>query len=189
MTAAPLINLSDLTRMLRNLLYLMILAELIYGVHNWQLLGFTDDLIAGQMSPAQIDERAARLDSVGQIIGIGYLFVLALCYILSGIWIVRASKNAASLMPDSKRITPGWAVGWYFIPFANLFKPYQAMRETWNSSVMPHAAGGAGRAMTRFPNQREMAAAGADHARAARAHPDNFNQRRPASGSAEEALK
>ncbi len=27
------------------------------------------------------------------------------------------------------RFTPGWAVGWYFVPVFNLWKPYQAMKE------------------------------------------------------------
>jgi hypothetical protein len=30
--------------------------------------------------------------------------------------------------------TPGWAVGWFFVPFANLFKPYQAVREIYLAS-------------------------------------------------------
>ena len=33
--------------------------------------------------------------------------------------------------------SPGWAVGWYFIPFANLWKPYQAMKEIWQASASP----------------------------------------------------
>jgi hypothetical protein len=27
------------------------------------------------------------------------------------------------------RFTPGWAVGWWFVPFANLVRPYQVVRE------------------------------------------------------------
>ena len=33
--------------------------------------------------------------------------------------------------------TPGWVVGWYFIPIAWFWKPYQAMREIWQASVSP----------------------------------------------------
>ncbi len=39
--------------------------------------------------------------------------------------------------------TPGWAVGWYFVPIANLFKPIEAMRELWTTSLMHAAAEGA----------------------------------------------
>ena len=31
--------------------------------------------------------------------------------------------------------SPGWAVGWYFVPIANLWKPYQAMKEIWRVNV------------------------------------------------------
>jgi len=30
--------------------------------------------------------------------------------------------------------TPGWSIGWYFIPIAALWKPYQAMKEIWITS-------------------------------------------------------
>jgi hypothetical protein len=33
------------------------------------------------------------------------------------------------------RFTPGWSVGWFFVPILNLFKPYQAMKEIWLASM------------------------------------------------------
>ncbi|MCP3960951.1 MAG: DUF4328 domain-containing protein [bacterium] len=30
--------------------------------------------------------------------------------------------------------TPGWSVGWFFVPIMNLFKPYQAVREIYHAS-------------------------------------------------------
>lgn len=68
----------------------------------------------------------------GTIITLGYI---VLSVIINGVWIYRASKNAAAIAPDERRIRPGWAVGWFVVPIANLWKPYQAMKETWNSSV------------------------------------------------------
>jgi hypothetical protein len=32
------------------------------------------------------------------------------------------------------RFSPGWAVGWWFIPFANLVMPYLTVRELWKAS-------------------------------------------------------
>lgn len=46
-------------------------------------------------------------------------------------WIYRANKNLHVLSSQPMMFTPGWSVGWYFIPIANLFKPYQAMKEIW----------------------------------------------------------
>lgn len=68
------------------------------------------------------------------------------CVVLVGRWIYRTNANA-HLFSDGMTISPGWAVGWYFIPFANLVKPYHAMKETWLAS---HYGGdwGAGEAPT-----------------------------------------
>ncbi len=46
-------------------------------------------------------------------------------------WVHRANKNLHELSPGSMTFSPGWSVGWYFIPIANLIKPYQAMKEIW----------------------------------------------------------
>ena len=35
-------------------------------------------------------------------------------------------------------ITPGWAVGWHFVPFASLVKPFHAVVEIWKVSANPN---------------------------------------------------
>lgn len=52
-------------------------------------------------------------------------------------WIYRANSNARALGAREMAFTPGGAVGWYFVPIANLWKPYQAMREIWKASAGP----------------------------------------------------
>jgi hypothetical protein len=49
-------------------------------------------------------------------------------------WIYRTNKNLHILSGEQMTFTPGWSVGWYFIPIANLFKPKQAMKEIWKVS-------------------------------------------------------
>jgi hypothetical protein len=61
-----------------------------------------------------------------------FLAILA-CFVLVGRWIYRVNANAHAVGREVS-ITPGWAVGWYFVPLANLVMPYQAMRETWDAS-------------------------------------------------------
>ena len=55
-------------------------------------------------------------------------------------WIHNASLRA-HLFSGGMTISPGWAVGSYFIPIVNLFKPFQAMREIWQASIAPNATG------------------------------------------------
>ena len=52
-------------------------------------------------------------------------------------WIHRANHNARQLGTADMHFTPGWAVGWYFVPIAWFWKPYQAMSEIWRASASP----------------------------------------------------
>ena len=49
-------------------------------------------------------------------------------------WIYRISDNADILkLPNeqAKRFSPWGAVGWWFCPFLNLWRPYQVVKELW----------------------------------------------------------
>lgn len=50
------------------------------------------------------------------------------------IWIYQAFRNLSPLKARNLEFSPGWAVGWWFIPFANLLKPFQVVRELFNES-------------------------------------------------------
>lgn len=54
-------------------------------------------------------------------------------------WFYRAYANLPALGERTPRFTPGWAIGYFFIPFLNLFRPYQAAKEIWAASTRsPH---------------------------------------------------
>lgn len=50
--------------------------------------------------------------------------------ILFSMWVYRINKNSHALA-SKLRYTPGWSVAWFFIPIANLWKPYQVLKELW----------------------------------------------------------
>ncbi|MCA0208028.1 MAG: DUF4328 domain-containing protein [Proteobacteria bacterium] len=57
-------------------------------------------------------------------------------------WIYRAAANVKAARVPGFTFTPAWAVGWHFVPIANFFRPFQAMRQIWNAS---HGGDGASR--------------------------------------------
>jgi hypothetical protein len=68
------------------------------------------------------------------------LFVVAGFLVLK--WIYRVVANARTLTGGhGMDMTPGWAVGWFFIPIANLFKPFKGVEEAWKASERPSAPG------------------------------------------------
>ncbi len=50
------------------------------------------------------------------------------------IWLNRVYKNLIPLRAGPLEHSSGWAVGYWFIPILNLFKPFQVVREVWNQS-------------------------------------------------------
>jgi hypothetical protein len=49
-------------------------------------------------------------------------------------WTYRVARNLPALGTEDPEYSPGWTVGFYFIPILNLFRPYQAMLEVWIGS-------------------------------------------------------
>ncbi len=68
------------------------------------------------------------------IISWSYFPVILVTAVLFARWVHLASRNAHHLTGGDLRHTPGWAVGWYFVPVATYWKPYQAMREIFRAS-------------------------------------------------------
>lgn len=72
-----------------------------------------------------------------QLIGVIQASVFVTTAVLFGVWIVRAARNVRALGATGFRVSPGWAVGWYFVPFAFFYMPFVAMNEIWKASGSP----------------------------------------------------
>lgn len=120
------------------LLYLQIaisVIALITGTIEYQVLS---DIQEGNFATrAEMMQVAEANDGRQAIVGI----LQVLIFLGSGIWILRwiyvACANARDLAVKPMQFSPGWAVGWYFVPIMSLWKPYQAMKEIWRVSANP----------------------------------------------------
>ena len=101
-----------------------------YGV----LSGIRDGVFASQQ--AAIDAAEAS-DARQGLIGLAQIVISIVSGILILRWIHRANWNARALGARNMDFTPGWSIGWYFVPFMNLWKPYMAMKEIWRASARP----------------------------------------------------
>jgi hypothetical protein len=68
------------------------------------------------------------------LIALLHFVIFAITAVLFLMWLHRAYRNLPALGAQSLDTTPGWAVGYFFIPFANLVKPFHVVREIWNES-------------------------------------------------------
>ena len=93
------------------------------------IIRFLSDLAQNQLPFSDVEAQ--------RIVGIAGEVLLVITTIVFGCWIYRANANARSLGASGTRFSPGWSVGWYFVSIANLWKPFQAMREIWKASDNP----------------------------------------------------
>ena len=67
---------------------------------------------------------------------IGWLQIAV--YLITGVlflmWIYRAYWNLKALGARKPAYSPGWAVGYFFVPFINLVRPYEIVKEIWRGS-------------------------------------------------------
>lgn len=80
---------------------------------------------------------AAASDSRQAVVAIVQFATFIAAGILILKWIHRANYNARQLGATDMTFTPGWSIGWYFVPVANLWMPYRAMKEIWKASANP----------------------------------------------------
>ena len=99
----------------------------------WNTLLVNDLLEARRTAGLQ---RSPALENLNRYIGItewanavvGLVFVVAfLMWLYRAVLIIRATTGGS-------RESPGWSVGWWFIPVANLFMPYFVLRDLWTRS-------------------------------------------------------
>jgi hypothetical protein len=65
-----------------------------------------------------------------------YVVTLLIYLVLFLMWVHRTNRNAHVLEP-SLEMSPAWAVGWFFVPFASLIKPFEGVEQTWRISTDP----------------------------------------------------
>lgn len=127
-----------LTKWTRWFLYAQVVIAviaLLSGALEFQLL---TDFQKGVYTTESLAVAAAEESDARQtFVGIIQLVIFVISGILILKWIYRANFNAYQLNASEMKFSPGWSIGWYFIPIANLWKPYQAMKEIWQTSKNP----------------------------------------------------
>jgi Domain of unknown function (DUF4328) len=130
-----------------SLTVLLILMALFYGIAIWGGV-LKLDLLSRAMSSGEFSTAWAKTVVYSSSPIADLLFIPTAILFLR--WVYVAAKNARILGTRNLRLfehsfelafTPGWSVGWYFVPLFNLWKPYQAVKWIWKASRNPADAG------------------------------------------------
>jgi uncharacterized membrane protein len=85
----------------------------------------------------EMQSAMAASDARQSLIAVFVLGAFMVTAIASLRWIYVSAQNAQRVAAGRLSNSPGMSVGWYFVPVATLWKPYQAMVEIWKASKNP----------------------------------------------------
>jgi hypothetical protein len=105
---------------------LALVTAVLWATHIGTLRGLRNGTVSGASAQSS-EDRAAGFETV-------LLLVILLAGLAWVLWQYRAQSNLQALGTQGLRFTPGWVVGWWLIPFANLAMPPQTMSELWKGS-------------------------------------------------------
>jgi hypothetical protein len=119
-----------LSRVLSTLLVIGIVGDVVNIVVTFLEIQTLERFQNGLTSIQGVDDAFDR----SRVVGIGVIVVYLGAVVVWLVWQHRGQSNLVALAVPRLTFTPGWAVGWWLIPIANLWKPFQTMRELWKAS-------------------------------------------------------
>jgi hypothetical protein len=103
-------------------------------------LNLLDRVEAGELvGDSELEDNDARQGAIG-LVQVAFLIATAVFFIR---WLRLAYRNTDVVAPGVRRYGHGWAIGAWFVPFLNLWRPKQIVNDVWRAgdpTGSPHAA-------------------------------------------------
>src|SRR3954451_5754378 len=117
---------------LRIVFALMAVAALVACVFDYFEGSLMDRLIDGEnVSDAELSADDSRQGIIGML---GFALYIV-CIVVFLRWLHRAYKNLDAVAPTQRRYGTGWAIGGWFVPFLNLWRPKEIINDIWRSGA------------------------------------------------------
>ncbi|HEX4754924.1 MAG TPA: DUF4328 domain-containing protein [Candidatus Dormibacteraeota bacterium] len=113
------------------LLSVWLVAAVVLVIAEFGRLTLTNRILSGDLPTRAEATDSDNLVRSATYIGLLVLIVAAVFFLL---WLHRIVANNHALGAKQLRFTPGWAVGWWFVPVANWARPVQAVNEAWRAA-------------------------------------------------------
>src|SRR5688572_28239048 len=123
----------------RILIYLLAASLILNVIGVFSSMGQHSLLASARDGTPVTTEQAEANDSRQQAVGLLQVAVFIAAAILWLFWQHRAYSNLRLVGSRDTEMTPGWSVGYWFIPFINLVRPYQVTAELWRKSELQNA--------------------------------------------------
>lgn len=123
-------NPTQITKYLKTVLWVLVGVTVLSLISDAMQLHLLNSV---PLTQAQAAANDARQREVAWL----HLGIYLLTVILFARWIYCVSANCHGFGAQGMKFSPGWSVGCYFVPFTNLYRPFEAMREIWKVSEDP----------------------------------------------------
>jgi hypothetical protein len=123
-------RIDGLSRVLRALLTIGIVVDVVNIVVTFLEIQTLERFKTVFVGLQEVNDAFDRSRVVGIVVAVAYLSTILVWLI----WQHRGQSNLHALAIPRLTFSPGWAVGWWLIPVANLWKPFQTVRELWKAS-------------------------------------------------------
>jgi hypothetical protein len=131
-------RLSGLWGWLRGFLFVYLGVEALAFLTDWGEIAVIGRAMAsGHVSLEEMEAATAQMDFYDANIGLAGLATFIVCVVLWCRLTYRAMSNLDNVHNPVMAMSPGWAVGWWFIPLAWLWKPLEGVRQIWRGSRSP----------------------------------------------------
>jgi uncharacterized protein DUF4328 len=110
----------------------MVLASALLAAALANRISVVRDVRAGHF--VNILQRAQDADDYVNAASTVFVLTQVVIAVLFIVWMFRAAKNHEALGRANTRFGPGWAIGGWFIPIANLVMPILIMQDLWRGS-------------------------------------------------------
>lgn len=81
------------------------------------------------------EDAGAAANVVLQVVGVIETVLRIACIVVFLVWVYRGFVNLTAISSAVLDFSPGAAIGWWFVPFVNIVRGYQIVRELWTFSV------------------------------------------------------
>jgi hypothetical protein len=108
-----------------------ILLDMVSIVSGFMQISLLSDAASGRNITTEAAEWNDSREALIALVKFLSYLVTAIGFLM---WFHRAHRNLPALGAKNLEFTPGWAVGGFFVPFLNLFRPYKVAVEIWKGS-------------------------------------------------------
>ena len=111
------------------LLGILVVEALLHAANT--ALYFTEAWLIDRFQRGEVDlDTLLIFDTVVPLVSLVVLVAVTIAgFVMTLAWLSRSVDNTPYLLGGTPKQSPGWSIGWWFIPFANLVMPYRVITD------------------------------------------------------------